>query len=180
MIDGSRDNIELAHWHLSTGRWRADTEAGLVYGTRGRPFSRLDVRGYVSIHFQWDKVEYAVRGHRLIWEVAHGPLSPDLQINHLNGRKDDNRIVNLEAVTGQENIAHAIANGLFCSVRGVLNPRTSLTEDDVLDIYRRAWAGEPAAVIARDYPTIGRTSVGNIKHGWCWAEVTGHEARATA
>jgi len=40
--------------------------------------------------------------HRVIWLLNFGAW-PDQQVDHINGRRDDNRIVNLRAVSNQEN-----------------------------------------------------------------------------
>lgn len=39
-----------------------------------------------------------VREHILIWEQAHGPTPPGWEVHHINGIKDDNRLVNLLAL----------------------------------------------------------------------------------
>lgn len=49
-----------------------------------------------------------------------------------------------------------------------------LTPEDALAIYRRAWAGERQAVIARDF-VISESTVSGIKCGYYWNDVTGHE-----
>lgn len=45
--------------------------------------------------------------HRLVAEAFLGGKHPDLQVNHKNGHKGDNRINNLEWVTSSENVKHA-------------------------------------------------------------------------
>src|SRR5262245_44039182 len=42
------------------------------------------------------------REHRLVWIYHHGPVPKDMHIHHINGRKGDNRIENLECVTATE------------------------------------------------------------------------------
>jgi hypothetical protein len=49
---------------------------------------------------------YYVVAHRAIWWFLRGPIPEDMQINHLNGIRDDNRIENLEVVTRSENMKH--------------------------------------------------------------------------
>jgi hypothetical protein len=56
--------------------------------------------GYVYVRQQ--SKQYAV--HRMVYESFHGiKLQPQQQINHINRQKDDNRIINLELVTNQQN-----------------------------------------------------------------------------
>lgn len=44
--------------------------------------------------------------HRLAWLHVHGEW-PSLQLDHKNGQKDDNRLVNLRPATGSQNCANA-------------------------------------------------------------------------
>ena len=46
--------------------------------------------------------------HRLLWIAFNGEIPPRIQINHKNLDRADNRLENLELMTVQENIDHAI------------------------------------------------------------------------
>jgi hypothetical protein len=79
--------------------------------------------------------------HRLVAETFLGPApSPKHQVNHKNGIKTDNRVENLEWVTGTENEAHATENGL--KARGEAVGTSVLTNDDVLKIRRLHATGQ--------------------------------------
>jgi len=60
--------------------------------------------------------------HRCLWESFNGPIQGRLEINHKNLDRQDNRLENLELVTHQQNIQHAIneykSKGLFRAVKG--------------------------------------------------------------
>lgn len=43
------------------------------------------------------------RAHRIAWVYMHGEIDNRLQIDHINGVRDDNRICNLRVVTAKEN-----------------------------------------------------------------------------
>ena len=53
--------------------------------------------------------EYRLRVmlHRLVWVTCVGDIPEGNQIDHLSGNKHDNRLVNLDCVTAQENSRRA-------------------------------------------------------------------------
>ena len=65
--------------------------AGMVVGTRTR-------QGYLSVHV--DGKNYLI--HRLVWLYIYGEW-PEKFIDHVNGRKADNRLRNLRLATREEN-----------------------------------------------------------------------------
>ena len=60
--------------------------------------------------------------HRTLWEAFVGPIEGRLEINHKDLNRTNNRIDNLELVTHQQNIQHAIDayknQGLLRAVKG--------------------------------------------------------------
>lgn len=169
-------NYEAAQYRVAAGLWLVDPDEGVILGVRRMAFKRLNSWGYVQIKFRdasdWRK-EQSVLAHRVIWEAIHGPLADDLTINHINGVKTDNRLVNLEAVSMAENQQHAVRSGL--RPVGVDHGNAKLSAEAVRDIYRRAWAGERLRPIAARHGTDHGT-VSRIKNGHAWLSVTGHAA----
>ena len=126
---------------------------GVIYGAGGGPVGAICGDGYVRLGGRGGKG--CIYAHRLIWETVHGPIPDRLQIDHLNGRKADNRVFNLEAVTQSQNVLRAIAMGLMPI--GEDKVQAKLTEADVREIRRtvgkvatREWArrlGVDASVV---------------------------------
>lgn len=44
-----------------------------------------------------------LKAHRVVWELFNGPIPSGYEIDHINGRRDDNRIENLRCVTRADN-----------------------------------------------------------------------------
>lgn len=181
MTQANPVNYQLAADLVGSGAWRVDTQLGLVFGKRGAPFKRTNSWGYIQIKFRepgnW-RAEHAALAHRVIWESVHGPLPADLTINHIDGDKQNNRLSNLEAVSQADNVRHAYATGLNAGHKGEDNARAVLTDEAALAIYELAWKGgvDQASIGARF--GVGRDLVSNIKQGWAWTHVTGHERPA--
>ena len=68
--------------------------------------------GYVCIHLSRPGKRKMVRVHRLVGEAFLEPAHTTETINHKNGSKSDNRVVNLEWATRTENTNHSIQIGL--------------------------------------------------------------------
>lgn len=68
--------------------------------------------GYEYIGLYKNKVHVIVRVHRIV--AKEFILNPENKpaVNHINGNKLDNRVINLEWVTNSENMIHAFQNEL--------------------------------------------------------------------
>lgn len=67
---------------------------------------KFDIAGHKD---NWGYIIISVEGikykaHRLIWVYHNGPIGQELQIDHINGIKDDNHIENLRLVTINQNL----------------------------------------------------------------------------
>lgn len=82
----------------------------------------ISKNGYCQVMLCKDKKRKLLYVHRLIAITYLDNYSEDLQVNHKNGIKTDNRIENLEMVTCKENIQHSFKNKLQISKKGKEHP----------------------------------------------------------
>lgn len=91
-------------------------------------------KGYLRTVLKSDDGTYkSVLAHRMVALAFIGD-SEGLEVNHINGIKDDNRPSNIEYVTRQQNMDHAKRMGVIASHKGSKNGNSKLSEKDVLHI----------------------------------------------
>lgn len=64
-------------------------------------------RGYCKIELSKNGIGKIFKIHRLVWQSFIGEIPIKMQINHINGIRNDNRLENLEVVTVSQNILHS-------------------------------------------------------------------------
>jgi len=87
---------------------------GKVFNTRTGNFKKpsIDHKGYNRIRLIDGRKRGATKKiHRLVAQAFIDAYSEDLQVNHLNFIKTDNKVENLEMVTQSQNTQHAWDNG---------------------------------------------------------------------
>ncbi len=103
---------------------------------------RVRQKGYQSVSLSKNgKVkEYLI--HRLVVDTYNG-IDDGLEVNHINGIRDDNRLSNLECVSRSVNALH----GKWINKNG----NQKLTLDDAKVIRERASKGEKQIDIAKEF-----------------------------
>lgn len=105
----------------------------------------------------------------LILTAFKGPRPKgDYQCSHLNGNALDNRPVNLEWETRAQNEARKEEHGTI--MRGELNGRAKLTEQDIRDIRQALANGATQMDMARKYLTT-QSNIWDIKERNSWKHV---------
>lgn len=99
--------------------------------------------------------------HRLVLLAFVGACPEGMETCHRNGSRQDNRMGNLAWGTSEDQLAHKREHGTG----------SKLGHEDVIEIYRRVWAGESSASVARDFGVVPSTA-NKIKHGNRWAWLT--------
>lgn len=156
------------------------TKEGLVYETctsnllnkkyRLNFYKRLCYRGT------------SIQAHRFVWMFFNGLIQKNLQVNHKNGIKHDNRLENLEIVTNSENVKHAYDNNLIkiteetkkirCERQlGSMNTNAKLTDDQVIFI-RKEYIDKniTSETIQKEYK-LSRRTVENLLLGRTYAKL---------
>lgn len=160
----NRAKYDIGLARLESGDWTADIEAGQFYGADGQPIGYLAKSGYRRLTTMVNGTRFYIQAHCLLWEYANGPIPEGMEVNHINGIKSDNRAANLELVTPKGNSEHAYATGLTVALAGEQAARVTLTDDEVIEIRRRAGEGEGLATLGRAFGVTGQ-HVGRLVRG---------------
>ena len=145
------------------------------------PLKEKDIRGYKSVSLvQYDEKmkpikRYMRQVHRLVLENFYPfPNNKDLQVNHINGNKADNRLENLEWMTASENTkdANRKGKGHQMNQNGEKNCMASLTEEQVIEIIKETKKPNRRTdqKIANDYG-VTRKTISHIRHNLTWKHI---------
>lgn len=108
----------------------------------------LHPEGYVRVKAGRINARSPTPVHRLV-AMTFLPNPGGLpQVNHINGRKGDNRVENLEWCTNQRNQQHAFDMGLQVARKGEKHHMASITDEVAKEIYAASRGGLTSRQIA--------------------------------
>ena len=140
------------------------TDDGRIWSEKTQKFMsmREDKDGYLKVALSCvdNNGRHRFSVHRLILENFK-PIEgmEKLQVNHINGNKKDNSLQNLEWVTCEENIKHAVENNL----RAEINGASKLTKEQIIEIFNRSNSGESNIKLGKEF-NLHPDSIGKIKN----------------
>lgn len=161
------------------------TKDGDVISVRksGRKYMKMqtDKDGYKCVNIRVNKKAHHIHLHRLL-AVAFIPLPQsyidqnltykDLQINHLNGIHDDNRLENLEWCTCQENIEHAWKTGLSHPKKCDKHPNSVYSNQQIENVCKMLEDNKNSMKKISEQTEVSYTVVKQIRNHIIWKEIS--------
>ena len=149
------------------------TSDGLIYSdnsglmkTRNRAGTNYQIINLSKL----DGSKRTFRVHRLVM-MAFNPVEnmDELEVNHIDGNKKNNKLENLEWCTASENQIHAFKTGLNKSRRGKESNFSKLTNDDVKKVFELREKGFLQREIA-EIVGCTKSNISCILRGKSWKE----------
>lgn len=131
----------------------------------------IGARGYVQISLMKNSQKYNFKVHKLVAEAFIGPKPTRFEINHKDGIKSNNAVFNLEYVTRQGNMQHAVKNGLAAISHGMYNNMSKLNDIKIIQIRRKYIDGNyTQKELGKEYG-VTQGAIGHIVHNRRWKHV---------
>ena len=128
-------------------KYKYDPETGVITNKHGDTVGHSDSQGYVAIKVKGK----SVKAHRFIYELIGVDIPDDMEVDHINHNKTDNRWENLRLVSRSDNQRNrGIQKNNKSGVVGVYwHNASSRWEADLQGIYLGRYKDKSKAVDAR-------------------------------
>jgi hypothetical protein len=151
---------------INIGEYYDVSSLGRIRNKENKIFNtHLNDRGYMTITLRICGWSRTYKAHSLVASTFHPNEFNESQVNHKNGKKRDNSAKNLEWVSREQNIKHAIDTGLIKSIGVKLNPIM------VVEIMNKKVAGIKRNDIAKEYG-VSPNTIKAIVAGKIWKSIT--------
>lgn len=142
------------------------------YHTRRSLKPRKNAKGYLYVNLCKDGKYKSIEIQRLVAQEFLENFDPSLQVNHIDGNKQNNSVENLEMVTQSGNIKHAISMKLLDPKKGEEHWASKLTEKDVSDIRASYKRGDRVKDIFKRYKDrVSRGTISQIINNRIWKHI---------
>jgi len=125
--------------------------------------------GYYMVSFSYNNKSKPQRVHRLLLQTFKTNKNNYRFINHKDGNKLNNSLVNLEWCTHKQNMEHAFKTGLINNT-GIKNGMSKLNNSEVVEIKDLLKNGLSQQKIANKF-NISRSAILKIHLGKTWCHV---------
>lgn len=129
-----------------------------------------DGRGYLRVCLCKDGIVSHYTVHRMVALTFLGKRPKGYQVNHIDGIKRNNNILNLEYVIPKENYRHAAELGLINPPKGRKHHNAKLIEYDVKEIKEMLSINMTHFEIAKEF-NVTREAITSISRGRTWKHV---------
>lgn len=169
-----KDKAIILQEILQNPIYRVDLQKGLIYGQDEKPLGSPNAHGYLCTTFRFKGKRYTFPIHQIIAFVGGLDILPPMTINHIDGNKQNNSILNLEAISSADNVRHAFQMGLVPNDRALQGEESSsakLTEDTVREIRQRRCMGAGVRQMSREYG-VAHTTILDILERRTWKHIS--------
>ena len=147
---------------------------GKKYSLKAQPMKPFVSRnGYCIVPFKRD-INAKKTVHRLVME-AFCPVDgmDNLDVNHIDGNKQNNKLSNLEWCTKHENMSHARKIGIWKpeNRKGEKHPMHTLTEKEVREIKDLLTSKKYRQYEIAEMYNVSSTTISEIKTGRKWKHI---------
>lgn len=160
-ISGYGDNYKISNFGRVKSSYRQKRILKQPLNTYGYPFVNLSFKG----------VHKSIPIHTLVANYFLIKPSGKTEVNHKNGIKTDNNVLNLEWCTSSENSIHSFENGLQVSSKGEDRPLSKLKKYQVLLMRDMANNGLRGVELTKLF-NVSASTVSSVINRRSWKHIT--------